>query len=830
MAKLNKLENNYPMDYREAFENLATHIFCVSNNLTEGVNRPVNKKGMESDSVQIGEKVVAYQAKYYDAATKMKDKKEEFIDSVLEARRQGITDLLIFVNKDHTEDSKTGEKPAYLKEIESIAQGSGNEPIVKLDWWTLSRIELALDMPEYQYVRDIYLGNNEDSSQNIHAFYEDVYDYCSDSSDRELYGGMSLLDSYIEPTLEINDTDIKSYSSVCNYLENFVDSDNYITVICGEPGHGKTSLCYKAMCDYYKKGWLAGNVSNVFCFSLNPASTNALLNDSLYLYALLSWGDDRQSNVVKKEDCRKALIFFDGFDELIEWYPKINLENFIKNYIVPFQKNTRAHVVITSRTMAVEPEKKYYSLKSGKIVPVNRLQPIEREKQYLWIEKYIQHIKKSSPEDAAEAEKYFGEYKALFNQELTDEDSINNLLGIPIIFRMIVTARYIPKTGQHIAGIYNDLFDITWERHRRQDSIDSSMVKAQLAKHALQIYLDNNDTAESNISGPPLWIFSFYTTHEGSRRIGFLHRSFYQYFLAYEVLTFYREYAYDSDEEKFTERLSYLARRKLDKATLGFIEELYTQTDDKESFGEAIEKSYAVLKMTDGILPLPKDKKDSEKIEIITPLGRANNVFWNVISIGSICGKGLSADSINDIGLQIYDMRNCTLRNAKLQNKDFSRAEFSAADFSGAELCESNFFCTFLYNANLNCSDLTKADITEAELIKANLYSAILYKAKVQNTDLIKAELSKADLREADFRGADLEGAVLYSADLRGANFQGAKLCKADLRYAILGKTDMQGANVNWAIMTRKEYDYISKQSVKGRDRIIIVDEGEQGR
>ena len=477
MAKLNKLENNYPMDYREAFENLATHIFCVSNNLTEGVNRPVNKKGMESDSVQIGEKVVAYQAKYYDAATKMKDKKEEFIDSVLEARRQGITDLLIFVNKDHTEDSKTGEKPAYLKEIESIAQGSGNEPIVKLDWWTLSRIELALDMPEYQYVRDIYLGNNEDSSPNIHAFYEDVYDYCSDASDRELYGGMSLLDSYIEPTLEINDTDIKSYSSVCNYLENFVDSDNYITVICGEPGHGKTSLCYKAMCDYYKKGWLAGNVSNVFCFSLNPASTNALLNDSLYLYALLSWGDDRQSNMVKKEDCRKALIFFDGFDELIEWYPKINLENFIKNYIVPFQKNTRAHVVITSRTMAVEPEKKYYSLKSGKIVPVNRLQPIEREKQYLWIEKYIQHIKKSSSEDAAEAEKYFGEYKALFNQELTDEDSINNLLGIPIIFRMIVTARYIPKTGQHIAGIYNDLFDITWERHRRQDSIDSSMVK-----------------------------------------------------------------------------------------------------------------------------------------------------------------------------------------------------------------------------------------------------------------------------------------------------------------------------------------------------------------
>ena len=47
----------------------------------------------------------------------------------------------------------------------------------------------------------------------------------------------------------------------------FKDDKKIIAVICGEPGHGKTSLCQKAMCDFYKNGWLATRVSNVFCFS-----------------------------------------------------------------------------------------------------------------------------------------------------------------------------------------------------------------------------------------------------------------------------------------------------------------------------------------------------------------------------------------------------------------------------------------------------------------------------------------------------------------------------------------------------------------------------------
>ena len=47
-------------------------------------------------------------------------------------------------------------------------------------------------------------------------------------------------------------------------LETWVTGEKTISVISGEPGHGKTSLCRKAMCDFYKKGWLSGKVSNEF--------------------------------------------------------------------------------------------------------------------------------------------------------------------------------------------------------------------------------------------------------------------------------------------------------------------------------------------------------------------------------------------------------------------------------------------------------------------------------------------------------------------------------------------------------------------------------------
>ena len=828
MAKLSILENNYPMSYREAFENVATHIFCVMLDLQEGINRPIGKKGTESYPVHIGTKLCAYQAKYYDTATKLKDKKAEFISSVNKAREKGITDLYFFVNKDHTENSRTGGKPSYLTEIESTAQGSKNAFAVTLHWWTLSKIEQTLDMPKYQYIRDLYLGKGT-GSKGVYSFYEYIYNECIDNPESDLYGGMSLLDSYIEPTLELNNSPKEDYKSVTKYLEQWVEGKAPISVICGEPGHGKTSLCYKAMCDYYKNRWLAGKVLNVFCFSLNPANTDAIAHDYLNIYDLLSWGDDRKNQKINKEACREALIFFDGFDELKEWYPGIDLGALVKNHILPFQKNTNAHIVITSRTMAVDPEKNAYTLRNGMYIPINKLQPISTEKQYKWIENYIQHVQYSSPKEADEIERYYKDYRELFDDLHIDSASLKDLLGIPIIFRMTVIARYLPKTGQGVMGIYNDLFDITWERHKRQDDKNPLTVKEKLAEHALKIFIDDNLTAETDMSGNEPWLFSFYTTHEGRRRVGFLHRSFYQYFLAYEILSWYEKYVCDNKIDKFRNSLSYLSERRLDRTTLVFIKELYQQVENKEAIGTSINESYKILKTTDGILPLPNNGSDSRKIDLLSPLVRANNAFWNIISIGSTCYTPVSAESVNEISLGIYELSDSILANAKLRKtnlngarlrksdlseadlseSDLSEANLSGADLSGANLHGAKLRGVYTYEANLSGADLSGAEIlgadfsgvnlNGADLSGANLSGANLCSSKLNSADLSGADLSSANLNRANLSDADLSGADLSGADLSGADLSSANLSGAYLSCAFLFGTDLHGANLNGA-------------------------------
>ena len=75
--------------------------------------------------------------------------------------------------------------------------------------------------------------------------------------------------------------------------------------------------------------------------------------------------------------------------------------------------------------------------------------------------------------------------------------------------------------------------------------------------------------------------------------------------------------------------------------------------------------------------------------------------------------------------------------------------------------------------------------------------------------------LSRVILEKADLSYADLSSAYLSSAYLR----------YADLRWSRLNETVMVAANVEYAKVTKKEYDYIVNQDVLNIDKIIIVQE-----
>ena len=815
MAEIRKLENNYPKDYRTAFEDLATLIFCVELGLSHGVNRTKNHKGLESEPIKIGSKVYAYQAKYYDAASKMSEKKESFISSIREARQQGVTNLLFFVNKNHTEDSKTGGKASYLKEIESVAQGTENESVVKLDWWTLSRIETTLDMEKFHNIKSIYLDGGNANSRNS-AFYNYIYDQFTDDSESELYGGMSLQESYIEPSLTVVGNNAMYPLSAKSFLEKFVNDKDAIAVICGEPGHGKTSLCRKSMCDFSKTGWLVGRVTNVFCFSLNPANTNAISSNSLYLYDLLSWGDDRKEQKIKKEDCQNSLIFFDGFDELVEWYPKINIKDFLKQYIIPFQKSTKSHVIITSRTMAIEPIENIRTCINGIFISTYKIQPIKFSQQINWIKLYIKHCNELSMGVEEELNKYLKQYTDMIYNDSSNTESLTSILGIPIIFRMIVTNRYLPSKYQSITTIYDDLFNITWDRHRKKDGSDISVTKYNLMNHALQIFLDNNDTAVPCFSGQSSWLFSFYTTQDGKKRVGFLHRSFYQYFLAHIIFSWYEEYGRYTDTEKFRDNLSYLSRRKIDKTTLSFIKDLYLQKEDAEALGISFEKAYSILKKTDGFLPLPNTKTDIDKMQSVTQLDRATNCFWNIVSIGCCCNHEVTKENVHPKGVRLYELEECILSNAKLNKENFSRALLCGADLHEADLQDTDFCGADLSRANLFKANLSHSNLNSALLVETNLNESVfcnsnLNKADLSRASLIRANFSGANLVEADLRRANLQQVILCETDLSGAilieaDISEASFCRTNLRSADLRRANLKGTDLRKAVFHETDF------------------------
>ena len=148
------------------------------------------------------------------------------------------------------------------------------------------------------------------------------------------------------------------------------------------------------------------------------------------------------------------------------------------------------------------------------------------------------------------------------------------------------------------------------------------------------------------------------------------------------------------------------------------------------------------------------------------------------------------------------------LQNRYLNHLNLNDANLSRANLSGANLSGAN-----LSGANLERADLSGADLSGATLSGANLEGAHL-----EGAHLFRTHLSGADLSGADLSGANLSGTNLFRANLSGTNLfraylfraylSGADLSGADLSGAHLSKADLQGAR-NGHLAYNSEKDYL---------------------
>lgn len=566
----------------------------------------------------------------------------------------------------------------------------------------------------------------------------------------KLVGNESDKDAYIESFINVN----SESKSVLNFLQNWFGKDNYGTIlIYGEPGHGKTMLCNKAVFEYSKGNFLNGEAENVLAVALN-ATNNIIEDGKLNIQKALVWGGDRQTFSFK--DCRGALLFMDGYDEVAT-----EARNAGVNGISAFMEMVEniafeydIHIVVLSRTVSVKPE-----LENSEITNISyELLPITLEQQDIWLDEH----------------KEYNDYKESFDKLREDKD-MKELLGIPLIFRTIVFSKFTDK-GTNIVELYDNLFThLLNTKGIYNDDLEASM--EGLMNLAFEIY--RTDTYMARYKRNKIetkWIFFSYIPGSKGKMVGFFHRSFYQYFLA-KFLIAGLENVTESNVDTY---LGLLAERELDETVIQFLP-LMIKKENEASLFTKLGMLIDALIRTEAIIYYNPENVlgDAKK----TKIGRATNVFRNVMAMAyalqyviKVPVKGKLDCLIKTFGGEGIQFYSNDKEKANFISVDLIFSNLLLSDLRGSDMTESIFSFAYLFGADLSGSKLCYADFKGA-----NLDKAILRECVMVGIDLEWSSLKFADLKGAILLGANLEGANLMKADLSYANLSYARLTNADL-------------------------------------------------
>ena len=107
---------------QRAFENLTYYLFCNEYGQKNGIFRYFNQPHIETNPIQVGDKLIGFQAKYYAESVAMSSKEEDLRKAVEGASKAypGITTLYFYISREFSPSSEKDKvKPAYQTNIEN---------------------------------------------------------------------------------------------------------------------------------------------------------------------------------------------------------------------------------------------------------------------------------------------------------------------------------------------------------------------------------------------------------------------------------------------------------------------------------------------------------------------------------------------------------------------------------------------------------------------------------------------------------------------------------------------------------------------------------------
>lgn len=485
-------------------------------------------------------------------------------------------------------------------------------------------------------------------------------------------------------------------TKILNTIDRWSSKDDYgVMLIHGEPGHGKTTLCRKAVYEYGMDRFCKDK-TNVFWFRLNPAFAEGIIKDGKFvLKNAFCWGDpDIGLNEIPLEDNKKeyqnSVVFLDGYDELQAQLhgAKKNL----KDFITTAKKIAQAydmHIVITTRTRSLSDE--------GELnIPSFQFAPISKDEQDAWIEKNAR------------------DYKEDFEELRSSSEEMGEMLGIPILFRMVVKAKLKSTIAKNVVDLYDMLFEATMER-RAADSAETSYWREKYEQLAYEIYCNDDTFADvQKMDMPEEFLYMFHLKGEGKQHVEFLHRSFYQYFLAHFL---YQKISEIKDEASAEAFLCCLAERQIDYDVLNYIQQIQKGkqqvTQDKcEQIINTLERTGTIIERA---LKIPNKNGNADK----HPLLRCENICKNALNICCI----IAATAKNQFTISLHQKENIhtSMRRYKCNALWLGKVDLSGANLIRADLCLTDLSGANLSGANLSGVDLIGVDLTRANLSGADL-------------------------------------------------------------------------------------------------------------
>lgn len=263
--------------------------------------------------------------------------------------------------------------------------------------------------------------------------------------------------------------------------------ESRILILLGQPGHGKSSFCYRSMNDLLRKSDFNGNA---FFIRLQNVGKDILNNP---LEEITKWAQRDEAidfqNWIDPKFQQKNILFLDGLDEMYMTQSLTDNEvlTFINNLKSLLHLRKNLYFVITSRFNYVETSKLY----NGDCLLFS-LDTLNEQQQLSLVEKY----------QARNPEQTFS-FNAKLIQKCNEEDSqlkhIKELIELPIILQMILISGVNIQENQSRATIYDRLFktvlDRKWDKEKKlkkyKEGVKIGQFREYLSFLAYKIFQNN---------------------------------------------------------------------------------------------------------------------------------------------------------------------------------------------------------------------------------------------------------------------------------------------------------------------------------------------------